>query len=97
MIRRPPRSTRPDTLFPYTTLFRSPPEGLKEVSIDGRVGDHSGDFVLVSIENGIHQTIGYHLDTQVARTADEVSNPLVDVFGRLTAAALAKCQLPVQE
>src|SRR3546814_19178956 len=23
MIRRPPRSTRPDTLFPYTTLFRS--------------------------------------------------------------------------
>src|SRR3546814_7608540 len=29
MIRRPPRSTRTDTLFPYTTLFRSarPPEG----------------------------------------------------------------------
>src|SRR3546814_5493932 len=29
MIRRPPRSTRTDTLFPYTTLFRSPP-------VDGR-------------------------------------------------------------
>src|SRR3546814_8278614 len=26
MIRRPPRSTRTDTLFPYTTLFRSPPQ-----------------------------------------------------------------------
>src|SRR3546814_12208331 len=26
MIRRPPRSTRTDTLFPYTTLFRSPEE-----------------------------------------------------------------------
>src|SRR3546814_7324141 len=25
MIRRPPRSTRTDTLFPYTTLFRSSP------------------------------------------------------------------------
>src|SRR3546814_3567791 len=25
MIRRPPRSTRTATLFPYTTLFRSPP------------------------------------------------------------------------
>src|SRR3546814_9771260 len=25
MIRRPPRSTRTDTLFPYTTLFRSIP------------------------------------------------------------------------
>src|SRR3546814_2788794 len=33
MIRRPPRSTRTDTLFPYTTLFRSvgafPPLGLR--------------------------------------------------------------------
>src|SRR3546814_2226727 len=27
MIRRPPRSTRTDTLFPYTTLFRSQPHG----------------------------------------------------------------------
>src|SRR3546814_16192720 len=26
MIRRPPRSTRTDTLFPYTTLFRSLPK-----------------------------------------------------------------------
>src|SRR3546814_1556666 len=31
MIRRPPRSTRTDTLFPYTTLFRS--EGLSLHSI----------------------------------------------------------------
>src|SRR3546814_14598041 len=29
MIRRPPRSTRTDTLFPYTTLCRSPREGLR--------------------------------------------------------------------
>src|SRR3546814_2747721 len=28
MIRRPPRSTRTDTLFPYTTLFRSRWQGL---------------------------------------------------------------------
>src|SRR3546814_11090942 len=27
MIRRPPRSTRTDTLFPYTTLFRSDGDG----------------------------------------------------------------------
>src|SRR3546814_4090693 len=26
MVRRPPRSTRTDTLFPYTTLFRSEPD-----------------------------------------------------------------------
>src|SRR3546814_7863559 len=29
MQRRPPRSTRTDTLFPYTTLFRSSYQGLK--------------------------------------------------------------------
>src|SRR3546814_6690215 len=31
MIRRPPRSTRTDTLFPYTTLFRSRIRGLEAV------------------------------------------------------------------
>src|SRR3546814_6467081 len=30
MIRRPPRSTRTDTLFPYTTLFRSKMEEIME-------------------------------------------------------------------
>src|SRR3546814_10098238 len=30
MIRRPPRSTRTDTLFPYTTLFRSVQESSRE-------------------------------------------------------------------
>src|SRR3546814_10029379 len=29
MIRRPPRSTRTDTLFPYTTLFRSQPDPVR--------------------------------------------------------------------
>src|SRR3546814_7257365 len=31
MIRRPPRSTRTDTLFPYTTLFRSADDGGIEI------------------------------------------------------------------
>src|SRR3546814_12310908 len=31
MIRRPPRSTRTDTLFPYTTLFRSPDTKLRRL------------------------------------------------------------------
>src|SRR3546814_1680896 len=37
MIRRPPRSTRTDTLFPYTTLFRS-------LSGSGRI-DVTGDEI----------------------------------------------------
>src|SRR3546814_6132835 len=46
MIRRPPRSTRTDTLFPYTTLFRSP---LLRRGCSAEVGDEilrlSGDGV----------------------------------------------------
>src|SRR3546814_17207920 len=34
MIRRPPRSTRTDTLFPYTTLFRSLPADLSTRAVD---------------------------------------------------------------
>src|SRR3546814_1732440 len=34
MIRRPPRFTRTDTLFPDTTLFRSQPAGLVELDVD---------------------------------------------------------------
>src|SRR3546814_4698853 len=33
MIRRPPRSTRTDTLFPYTTLFRSAPASARTISV----------------------------------------------------------------
>src|SRR3546814_16206233 len=42
MIRRPPRSTRTDTLFPYTTLFRSREPGAigsRQWPLQGRV-DH---------------------------------------------------------
>src|SRR3546814_5280645 len=35
MIRRPPRSTRTDTLFPYTTLFRSSPSSTLTVAPSG--------------------------------------------------------------
>src|SRR3546814_3932303 len=47
MIRRPPRSTRTDTLFPYTTLFRSPAPLAQLCNnrrhfrrVDNRVGAH---------------------------------------------------------
>src|SRR3546814_2579434 len=57
MIRRPPRSTRTDTLFPYTTLFRSH-------HLHDAVADR-GVFVLVAAyrrvvepEGGQHQHVG---------------------------------------
>src|SRR3546814_11637494 len=48
MIRRPPRSTRTDTLFPYTTLFRSPadaPAFSSQLSFDL----HSYGYVLLDL------------------------------------------------
>src|SRR3546814_17241549 len=64
MIRRPPRSTRTDTLFPYTTLFRSlrvlrarPRDvaqrlaGLARIAITGQIGDrHDADEALVAVD-----------------------------------------------
>src|SRR3546814_6659396 len=41
MIRRPPRSTRTDTLFPYTTLFRS--HRRRDGGRAGRGGARDGD------------------------------------------------------
>src|SRR3546814_11504949 len=40
MIRRPPRSTRTDTLFPYTTLFRSPAPADSRAPPDRRPRPH---------------------------------------------------------
>src|SRR3546814_13166393 len=45
MIRRPPRSTRTDTLFPYTTLFRSPDDGRPRRLLDP-VGARGGAAVV---------------------------------------------------
>src|SRR3546814_4744266 len=54
MIRRPPRSTRTDTLFPYTTLFRS--NALDKVTgtswssraVNGRTGKLEGSLTIAT-------------------------------------------------
>src|SRR3546814_13684967 len=47
MIRRPPRSTRTDTLFPYTTLFRSDAMRRRDKAYDGR-------FIVGVLTTGIY-------------------------------------------
>src|SRR3546814_3480064 len=44
MIRRPPRSTRTDTLFPYTTLFRSPPPHRLHLAV-AHAGEVSAHYI----------------------------------------------------
>src|SRR3546814_4983848 len=70
MIRRPPRSTRTDTLFPYTTLFRSRvtmPSGFKEAyrqfvaagwgSIDGP-GAYGGQDLPFTLATVVIEALG---------------------------------------
>src|SRR3546814_4750632 len=57
MVRRPPRSTRTDTLFPYTTLFRSPeavaragiPERRLYEQVAGRMAGEGGSGMKATI------------------------------------------------
>src|SRR3546814_13622958 len=49
MIRRPPRSTRTDTLFPYTTLFRSAGDGLCHL-----------DYRVIGITDGVERWVSTH-------------------------------------
>src|SRR3546814_6775944 len=50
MIRRPPRSTRTDTLFPYTTLFRS--RRCEFAVADRRIADRLGRVTVGERRNG---------------------------------------------
>src|SRR3546814_3209952 len=73
MLRRPPRSTRTDTLFPYTTLFRSigiatdePRLGI--VRLNRPVEDRTPDVVgLIAIIGGTHLCEHASLTIDVAR------------------------------
>src|SRR3546814_4945512 len=69
MVRRPPRSTRTDTLFPYTTLFRSAAGKLGEDWIErhepGRAVRIGGDEIV----------------RIAARRQDVVDDRLIDRFG----------------
>src|SRR3546814_8389136 len=67
MIRRPPRSTRTDTLFPYTTLFRSP----WPVDVDRKVWE-TRRFTL---------PLGTHFTRMVSTIASDSDEPLLVGIG----------------
>src|SRR3546814_5310175 len=69
MIRRPPRSTRTDTLFPYTTLFRSDDDaGLHRLGLLDVAGDLAQEAVLAGPG---------HADEQGAGLVDAAADHLV--------------------
>src|SRR3546814_4877956 len=74
MIRRPPRSTRTDTLFPYTTLFRSS-AGRRQleragIEVGELIGREQGEAAAAGDATGdiLHQVV-------MRRDADAVADP----------------------
>src|SRR3546814_4240168 len=83
MIRRPPRSTRTDTLFPYTTLFRS--------ALPARHYRHASDVIAAGVPSDSRPGCGIarvHAPLGIVRLAgqhrrlgarhDEIGDDLVD-------------------
>src|SRR3546814_13827091 len=100
MIRRPPRSTRTDTLFPYTTLFRS------LAHTRSYPGQHSGCFLRAgSFHSGIffsgatadrapdtdYRLFGDHLSGD-RHAADEGRHQTQTARRRKTSSARAYCR-----
>src|SRR3546814_4355059 len=82
MIRRPPRSTRTDTLFPYTTLFRSPVRLVQ--GIDGhRLATTRGmdEAVVAQIDGHVVDTAALELEE------NQVAGPEVLAIDLLTVTA----------
>src|SRR3546814_20300695 len=71
MIRRPPRSTRTDTLFPYTPLFRSP--------VLVRAGAHTIFDAAIECRSRHAQIVAVVADRRLDETDDETA-PLGQAF-----------------
>src|SRR3546814_7591845 len=66
MIRRPPRSTRTDTLFPYTTLFRS---FMMVAAVFYGLTTFEGSFLAIRPVN----SLSHYTDWTVARSEEHTS------------------------
>src|SRR3546814_7844140 len=97
MLRRPPRSTRTDTLFPYTTLFRSVVLALRGgrhaarlagavfALVDGR-GQPAHQLALV-VQRHHHRLIGV-VDAAIARVVVDEAVTILDADRRIVGPVL---------
>src|SRR3546814_15267609 len=77
MIRRPPRSTRTDTLFPYTTLFRSMQPSLAPL-FEFEMLDGIGDIDLRPVDSRLAQR---SVEDLTCRTNERLSCQIFPVAG----------------
>src|SRR3546814_13981245 len=88
MIRRPPRSTRTDTLFPYTTLFRSHTVHRLLGLLSGKTPDFDGAKSLFAEESY------YWALTPVSRPVKGPQAIVDDIEKQMTLGGDLECGLP---
>src|SRR3546814_19417951 len=80
MIRRPPRSTRTDTRFPYTTLFRSQDELIEAIARGQDLMDLGLDFDLEDEEGVLISGAAHLLSEHDAQVLTRHRKVLAKVF-----------------
>src|SRR3546814_4110832 len=66
MIRRPPRSTRTDTLFPYTTLFRSANEVWSMDFVFDRTAEGRVIKCLTVVDDATHEAVVIEVERAIS-------------------------------
>src|SRR3546814_17712529 len=80
MIRRPPRSTRTDTLFPYTTLFRSTNPSLDTThTTAGRALVETHSYIISTGAHAVPATANANLFA--VRSGDSTTKFIIDLEG----------------
>src|SRR3546814_7317814 len=72
MIRRPPRSTRTDTLFPYTTLFRSDRETFNAMTRSGLLAAEKRSLEIISM-TAEGDRVAYEAKGEMVRSEEHTS------------------------
>src|SRR3546814_6635431 len=98
MLRRPPRSTRTDTLFPYTTLFRSYDQGrglsVRAISRELGISRNTVRKYLHLDEMQISATIA---DPSRTKVLDEHRDYLINQLGQFPALSAVKLARRLRE
>src|SRR3546814_10526344 len=94
MIRRPPRSTRTDTLFPYTTLFRSLRTGfqnktLTQQAAEAKAKDIEGRKQSAQAEISGRQRTLQASQAHVLKQIDDAAQPIITAIMREKGANIA--------